>query len=219
MYLKRKTIPKFWPIPRKGTKYLAVCSHNKNNAIPLNVVMRDVLKLVNNNKELKHALKQKQILINNKIISETNYPVSLFDIITITTLKKNYKTFLSEYKKFKFEEVSGKESESKVFKVLGKKVLGKNKTQINLSDGRNLLFTDKEKVKTGDSVLFDLKNNKMIKIIPMEKGKNVFVIEGKHAGKYGKISEIIERGGKTIAKIIADKDKMNVWIKNIIVIE
>lgn len=219
MYLKRKTIPKFWPIPRKGTKYLAVASHNKNNAIPLNVVMRDVLKLVNNNKELKHALKEKQVLINSKIISETNYPVTLFDIITITTLKKNYKTFLSEYKKFKFEEVSKKESESKVFKVLGKKVLGKNKIQINLSDGRNILFTDKEKIKTGDTVLFDLKNNKMIKIIPMEKGKNVFVTDGKHAGRYGKINEIIERGGKTIAKIIADKDKMNVWVKSIIVIE
>ena len=53
MYLKRKNIGKFWPVPRKGTKYLAVPNHNNNEAISLVVVMRDVLKLVRNKKELK----------------------------------------------------------------------------------------------------------------------------------------------------------------------
>ena len=43
MYLKRHKIGKFWPVPRKGTKYLAVATHNKNDAIPLVVVVRDVL--------------------------------------------------------------------------------------------------------------------------------------------------------------------------------
>jgi len=83
--------------------------------------------------------------------------------------------------------------------------------------GKNII--SKEKAKTGDSVVLNLKDNKIIKIIPMEKEKEVFVIKGKHAGHRGKISEIMERGGKSIAKIISDEGKVNVWIKNIIVIE
>ena len=53
----------------------------------------------------------------------------------------------------------------------------------------------------------------------MEKDKNVFVIRGKHAGCKGKIEDILIRGGKKIAKIILKDEKINVWTKNIIVVE
>ena len=56
MHIKRKNIGKFWPVPRKGTKYLAVPSHNNSESISLVVVIRDVLKLVRNKKELKRLL-------------------------------------------------------------------------------------------------------------------------------------------------------------------
>ena len=42
MYLKRNCIGKFWPVPRKGTKYQAVATHDKNESIPLIVVARDI---------------------------------------------------------------------------------------------------------------------------------------------------------------------------------
>jgi small subunit ribosomal protein S4e len=217
MHFKRKTIPKFWPIPRKGTKYIAVPSHNQYDSIPLVVVMRDILKFVKNKKELKKLLNEKQILVNYKVVKETNYAISLLDILGFPAMKKNYKAILSQHKKIEFLEVSGKEAETKVYKVIGKKVLPKNKIQINLMNGRNI-FT-KEKVKTGDSVLFDLKTNKIIKFIPLEKGKNVYITEGKHAGKTGKINELVERGGKRIAKISTEQEKINVWIKSILVLD
>ena len=71
-HLKRQGIGKFWPIKRKGTAYLAVATHNQKESIPLVVVLRDVLKIVKNKKELKRALNDKQILINQKEIRETN---------------------------------------------------------------------------------------------------------------------------------------------------
>ena len=99
---------------------------------------------------------------------------------------------------------------------MGKKILGKDKIQLNLSDGRNILT--KEKADVGDSVVFNFKQNKIEKIIKMEKGKKGFVVKGKHIGVKGKIEDIIERGGKKIAEIKDDK-KINVWIKNVIVME
>lgn len=221
MHINRQNIGKFWPVPRKGTKYLTVSSHNQKGSIPLVVVMRDILKLVKTKKELEKVLHKKQIKINNKEISEVNYPVCLFDVLNVGG--KNYKTGLNEHKKFIFEEVSGKEAEIKVIKVVGKKVIGKDKVQVNLADGRNILI--KEGIRVGDSVVYNFKDKKVEKIIKMEEGKRGFVVSGKHAGRKGKIDDIIERGGKSLAKIVVSEGsegekgkKINVWIKNVVVI-
>jgi small subunit ribosomal protein S4e len=217
MHIKRNNIPKFWPIPKKGNKYVAVPDHNQNESIPLSIVMRDIFKLVRNKKELIKTLNEKQIKINNKIINETNYPISLFDVIKIESAKKSYRASLSEHKKIIFEEINDKDSKSKVYKVLNKKILGTDKTQLNLMFGKNILT--KEKVNVGDSVLISIENNKIEKVIPLEKGRDAFVIEGRHAGKQGKIEDIIVRGDKRLAKIIQKDGKINVWIKNLIIIK
>ena len=110
-YIKRQKIGKFWPIPRKGTKYLAVSTHNKRSSIPLVVVMRDILELVRNSKELKKALNEKKVMINSKKIKEINYPVGLFDVISVNG--KNYRAVLSEKKKKIIKSKPLPESEGK----------------------------------------------------------------------------------------------------------
>ncbi|MFA5258593.1 MAG: hypothetical protein WC979_03920 [Candidatus Pacearchaeota archaeon] len=217
MHLKRNNIPKFWPVPRKGTKYLALASHNHEESIPLVVAMRDVLGLVKNKKELQRAINEKQIIINQKTIRNVNYPISIFDVISLPLTKKNLRAGLSNKKKITFEEITDKEAETKVFKVLDKKVILGNKVQLNLINGMNII--SKEKVNTGDSIVINLKDKKITKVIPMENGKEVFILKGKHAGNSGKIEEIVLRGGKSIAKISSKDGKINVWVKNLIAIK
>jgi len=215
-YVNRQNIGKSWPVPRKGTKYLAVSTHNANSSIPLVVAMRDVLNIVKTKKELQKSINEKQIKINGKEIREINYPLGLLDVLSVGN--KNYKVGLNEHKKISFEEVSGKDIETKIIKIIGKKILGKDKVQFNLIDGRNVL--SKEKADTGDSVVFNFKDKKIEKVIKMEKGKQGFVFEGKHAGHKGKIESILERGGKSLAKVIDEEGKkINVWVKNVIVME
>jgi len=216
MYLKRNNINKFWPIPKKGTKYLAFATHDHYGSTPLIIIMREVLKLVKNKKELKKLINEKQVQINHKYVKETNYPLNLFDILTLPGIKKNYKIGLSENKKIVLEEVNNEKADLKIFKIIGKKILPKKKVQLNLMQGKNIIL--EEKAKVGDSLVLNLKNNKVIKIIPMEKGKEAFVIKGRHMGAKGKILDIIERGGKEIAKITFGDEKINVWVKNIIVV-
>ncbi len=215
MYLKRQNIGKFWPLPRKGTKYLAVPTHNKKNSIPLIVGMREILGLVKNKKELKKILNEKKVKINEKIIRETNYPLEFFDILQLVDPNKYYKAGLGKNRKFYFEEIY-KDVNKKIIKIIGKKILKKKITQLNLMDGRNIL--SKEKVKIGDSVLFNFEKNKIEKIIKMEKGKKSFVFDGKYAGLEGIIEDIIESGGKKLVVIKTDR-KTNVLIKNVIAIE
>ena len=203
---------KFWPVPKKGTKYVAVSLHNKNNSIPLSVIIRDILKLVKSVKELKKILNEKLIKINGKIIKDIKYPVELFDIINING--KNYKTNFNGKKMF-FEEIK-KDDGSKVLKIIGKKNLGNNKIQFNLMDGRNIISDEKANV--NDSVVFDFNNKKIRKIVKMEKGNTAFVVSGKNSGMKGKIIEILNRDNKKLATVDAEK-KITVWIKNIIVME
>jgi len=216
MYLKRNKVEKFWTIPRKGTKYLARPTHDQKESVPLIVIARDILKIVNNKKELKKLINEKQILINNKIVRETNYPICLFDNISLPLSKKNYTAILSNNKKMIFNEISDKEAETKTFKVIGRKTISEKKSQLNLMNGRNIISD--ENVKIGDSVLFNFKTKKITKVFPMSKGQNVLVIKGKHTGNSGKIEDIMFRGGKKLVKIDSDKEKINVWTKNIIVI-
>jgi len=217
MHIKRNNLGKFWPIPRKGTKYLAVPKHNKSEAVSLIVVMREILKVVKNKKELKRLLNEKKVQVNYNNVNETNYPICLFDTINLADAKKNYRAMLSKEKKMIFEEVSGKESEVKVYKILNKKILPGGKVQFNLMHGKNIVL--KEKANVGDSLIFNSKENKVEKIIPAEKGREAFILNGKHAGHVGKIEDIIERGGKILAKITSEKGRVNVWIKNIIIIK
>ena len=211
MHKNRNNINVFWPVKRKGTKYISISSHNESDSIPLVVLIRDFCKLVKTKAELKKLLNEKKIKINDKIIRDVNYPLSLFDIVDFDN--KKFRMTISENKKFKLDEENN--DLSKVIKIIGKKNLGKNKIQFNLMDGRNIISNSKASV--GDSVVYDYKNKKIVKFIKMEKGNDAFVIAGKHIGVKGKIKDIVELGGKKIAIIEKNKEKINVWIKNLIV--
>lgn len=210
MHINRKNTGKFWPIPRKGTKYVAVSTHNRKSSMPLSVIMRDILKLVKSAKELKRILNEGKIKINEKEVRDVKYPIGLFDILSFNN--KHYKSNFNGKKNF-FEEVKNEEAHTKIIKIIGKNKLKNNIIQLNLTDGRNILTNEKAEVE--DSVLYDLNSKKIKKIIKMNKGSTGFVIKGKHSGQKGKILEIINAGGKKLA-IIEDKEKMTVWTKNII---
>ena len=216
MHIKRKTIGNFWPIPKTGDKWMAVPTHNQRNSMPLMIVARDILGIVKSKKELKKILNEKKIIINGKIVKETNYPLGLFDSISLPVMKKQYKVVLKN-KRFDFVEVSEKQSESRIYRVIGKRLLGAKKIQINLSDGRNLLTS--EKIAVGDFVIMNNLKNKIEKIISLKKDVEVLVIAGKHTGKSGKIKEIVKEGENSVAEIKTKEGEIKANIKNIFAIE
>ncbi len=206
MHLKRQKVNTAWPIPRKGTKYVVVTSHEKNNGIPILIILRDILKLAKNRKEVKKILNQKTVSLNGKAVHKDNQVAVPFDIITIR--KKKYELVFSEKGKFTVKET---EKTEKTIKVTGKKILKNKKTQLNLLYGKNIISD--EKVKVGNSVV--IKENKITKVIPIEIGKSAVVLSGKHIGKEGEIKKI---EGK-IAVLHSKGENINVPIKNMMVIK
>ncbi len=211
-HIKRQSAPKEWPIPRKGSKFIVKAS---SKGIPILVLLRDFLKLARTRKEVKKAIHNKNLAVCGKLVKDEKKNVELLDTITIVSSKKNYKLILSEKGKYDLEEISEKEKNQKIAKIINKKMLKEKKLQLNLSDGRNYLTEHKSKV--NDSVVINFEKNKIEKFLPLKESAKVLVFDGKHAGKKGIIKKINEK--LKMAEIEFDKNPLNVLIKQLMVIE
>jgi len=201
MHLKRLNTPKRWNISKKKTAFIAKVRpgpYTKEMSLPLIVILRDQLKLVSTAKEAKSLLKEKKVLINGRPTKDLNLGLGLFDTLSIPSISAYYRIVL-DYKGGLIPiKINESESKIKLLRVDNKKRLKQGLLQINLTGGRNLL--SKEKYSIGDSLLFDLEKNKVIKRLPIKEGSKVLIIKGKHAGE----TAILE-GFKEFENIIKDR--------------
>ena len=202
MHLKRNSMPKTWPLAKKGTTYITLARDRLGQTIPLIIVLRDILKLAKTRKEVKAILVSGNLKLNDKIIKDEKYPVRLFD--TLIVGEKSFKTVLKN-KKFGFEP--GKSE--KIAKIIGKKILA-GKTQLNLNDGSNILT--KEKANVGDSLII---SKDKIEVLPFKEKSNVLFLKGKHLGEQGIVEKI--KGKDLIVKL--NKESINAKRENVIVIK
>lgn len=213
-HLKREAMPKSWPIQRKGTALVVKPNSGLKNSLPVLIILRDVLKVAQNRKEVKKMIHMKNILLNGRKIRDEKEGVALFDVITLVPSRKNYKLTVLKNEKLNVEEIKESESKMKIAKIVDKKILKGKKIQLNLSDGRN--FISNIKCKVNDSVLINLKDKKIEKCLPLGEKSEVIVFAGKHSGEKGKIENINTE--RKIAEINTGEEKINVLIKQLIVI-
>jgi small subunit ribosomal protein S4e len=208
--LKALLAPSFWRVPKKVRKWTVSPRpgpHKKFESIPLQIIVRDILKLVDTGKEAKTIINRGEILVDGKPRKDHAYPVGLFDVVAIPSLKQFYRV-VPHAGGLKLTKISEKESNSKICKIIGKTIVKKGKIQLNLHDGKNILV-DKDEYRTGDSLLVELPNLKIVKRVPLEKGNVGIVVKGKNSGKLGKVKGLIAASVKCPTKIICeigDKD-------------
>jgi small subunit ribosomal protein S4e len=158
--LKRLAAPTWWPIERKVKKFIFAPrgAYKKELSIPLLIFIRDILKITENRKEAFNAIKKGEVLVDGRKRKDPNYGLGLFNIIEIPSLNKTWRAVPKNG--LSFIEVPEKESKLKICKIVNKKSLKGNKTQINLNDGRNILTN--EKYSTYDSLLIQVPEQKII---------------------------------------------------------
>ena len=67
--------------------------HKLNECIPLQILVRDVLKLVDTGSDAKRMIKMGEILVDGKPRKDHKYPAGLMDVVSIPKIKKNYRTY------------------------------------------------------------------------------------------------------------------------------
>ena len=192
---KRISTPRSWKISRRDNKFITrmyPCGHEEKYSLPLNVLIRDFLGFAKTSKEVKNILNNKIVQVNSKRMKDIKKAIGLFDIISFHDIKKHYIIVLDSKGNLVPKEFPEKESSLLLQKITSKKLLKKGRLQLGFFGGRTMIV-DKEDFKTGDSVIIDLVKKKIAETIPFEKGKTIFLLDGKHIGKSGKVEDFDEK--------------------------
>lgn len=193
-HLKRVAAPHAWLMNKMGGNFAvrpAQGPHCLRESIPLQIVLRDKLKLAIDGRECTAILHQKEglIKVDKKIRRNHKYPVGFMDVIEIPKMKANYRVLYDVKARFVLVKIKDDEAKFKLCKI-EKKALGPNKiTYLVTHDGRTIRFADKD-IKIGDTVKLNLEKNEVEDFIPMAAGNLAFCSDGNNRGRVGIIDHI-----------------------------
>ncbi len=190
-HLHRLAAPKVYPVKRRGIEYVVKAMpgpHSKDTAVPMLVVLRDVLHVVSTSREAKKVLNERKVMVDGRVVTEVKFPVGFMDVVSFAN--KHYRVTFDFKGRIKLIEISPEEANLKISKVIRKQMVKGGKIQITTEDGRNFLLED-EDVAVGDSILFSIPDQKIQKVLKMSIGKTVFIVSGKYVGQIAKLEEII----------------------------
>jgi len=158
-HLKRYFAPKAWKIKRKGIKFVTKPSpgpHKINVALPLNIILRDILDYANSNREVKYILEKKHVEVDGIRRKDHRFPIGLLDVLSLKDINEHFRVILDKRGKIDLIKIGQEEKELKLCKIVGKKTI-KGKIQLNLYDGKNILVKEND-YKIGDVILMVLGN-------------------------------------------------------------
>jgi len=210
-HMKRITAPLSWKTGKKEFYWVASPRpgrHKAEAAVPLLVVIRDVLKLARTAREAESILKSGAVLVDGEKASDMKQGIGMMDVVSVKTIGKTYRAFPSK-KGLVFPEIPEKEGKLKILKVTRKTTVSGGKIQVTFHDGRNVLFSkeDGAKIKTGTSAVFDLETKKIAKIITLEKGANALVFAGVHSGNVLEISQVKDGSAYSPRTVLLESGK------------
>ncbi|MDD4983504.1 MAG: hypothetical protein PHH82_01535 [Candidatus ainarchaeum sp.] len=188
--------------PAPGTKAEQKC-------VSMTVVLRNILNVANDLREVKKVLQTKTVLVNGVRIKDYKFPVGLFDIIDLVDTKKKYTFVPHKNKKMEIIEIDYKKPDLRLSKIVGKKTVKGGKKQLFLDNGYNINI-DKDKYKVNDVVAYDFKAKKIKDHYEFSEGVKVIFIEGTHIGNVGNVKAIVSGDEVRKAEIVVKTKKKEV---------
>jgi len=188
VHQKRISAPKSWPIAKKANKWVVAASPgaHSRDAVPILVVIRDMLHLADNATEAKRILHSGNVTVNGRTIKKHKAQVGLFDIVAAAG--RHYRMLPNPRGRYQLTEISDEEAKRKLVRIDNITVVKGGKLQYNLHDGTNVLL--EEKYGTGDSLVFSLPGVEIIEHFERKAGNKAMVVGGKHSGETGTILEL-----------------------------
>jgi len=200
-HLKRLAAYKSWPVSKKSSKFVVrplPGGHSFRLGVPINILVRDMLKQVSVAKEVKKILNQNGIKIDGRIRKNGRFLVGLMDVIVFPSLEEAYRMLISPQGKLKAVKIPIENANTKLCKIVGKKYVKKGMLQLNFHDGKNV-FVKESNYSIGDSVVLNLPENVVADHLKLENGMMVYLIGGNYIGRVASVEDL--RHKKIIFKI------------------
>jgi len=217
-HLKRLASPVKWGLGKKKAvwaKKPVAGAHALKESVPLTVLLRDVLGVVDNASQAKHVVASGGVLVDARRVSDGAFGAGLMDVVSLPALGKNYRV-IPKGRKLVAVEISGEAAKTKYCRVRNKVSADKSKVQLNLHDGRNLLIEREEDTfKPGDTLVLSVPEQELKNVLRLSKGAKCLVYKGKHAGKTGEFVELLEsKGNKPSNAKLACEDGELITLKD-----
>lgn len=194
-HLKRLAAPKAWKIKRKrrfGTWVTNVIPgpHPKERAVPLRVLIRDLLGLADNAREADFIIRSGKVLVDGVVRKNPRFPVGLFDVVELPEIEKVFRMIIDDKGRLVPKEIPAEEKTFKLVRVERKVMVKGGKIQLGTHDGRSFLVDDAKDVKPGDVLKISVPDQKIVEVFHLKEGNLVYVLSGRHAGTIGKINAV-----------------------------
>ena len=209
-HLKRISAPKHWLLSKVGGIWTTKPSqgpHKLRESIPLNILLRNKLKLALNAREAKLIVQSKDgnIAIDGKVRKDPKYPVGFMDVITLVKPKTNYRLLYDCKGRFGLVKISPSESEFKLCKVKRRGMGPKGIPYVVTHDGRTLRFPH-PLIKRDDTVKLNLRTNEIITYYKYEIGAKVMITGGNNIGRVGTIIKVEKHDGSYEIVYVKDEN-------------
>ena len=203
---KRLSVPKSWPVERKTETFTvkAGAGPHGEDGVPLLIILRDVLGIVDNRKEARYALAQDGVVINSEPASDEERPIGMFDILALPDREEYYRVFPDEGGRLSLTPIDEDAAGSKLGKVINKHHVPGGEIQLTLHDGQTLLAGSE--YDTGDSIVVTNDDEEIVAHFEYEEGALVTAVAGAHAGQIGRIAEIQVTAGSAANNVIVEQE-------------
>jgi len=197
LHLKRLYAPKDWMLSKLGGVFAPrphAGPHKLRESLPLLVILRNRLKYALCAREASMILRQKFVNVDHRPRTDPGYPAGFMDVLEIPKTGDRFRVLYDVKGRFTLTRIDEAEAKVKLCKVVSSYVGTHRVPVIVTHDGRRIRYPD-PKIAHGDTVVFNLADNKIQDVVKFRVGKSAMVTRGANRGRAGTITNIERHPG------------------------
>lgn len=170
--------------------------HKLRECIPINIILRNKLKLALTGREAKLIVMAKDgnIAVDGKIRKDAKFPCGFQDVLTLVKPKINYRLLYDCKGKFGLSKISSNEAEYKLCGIKFRAMGPKGIPYIVTHDGRTIRFPDPS-ICANDTVRVNLRNGEITDFYKFKVGAHVMIKGGNNIGRIGTLVKTEKHDG------------------------
>ena len=218
-HLKRLSAPRSWRIARKTAVWAtkpAPGPHRTEMCVPVLNVLRDMLRYCDTGREARTILGTRTVQVDGRVVTDPKFGVGVMDVLAIRETKEHYRMLIDTLGRLHLVPIQPEDAGWKLCRIENKTTVKGGKIQLNMHDGRNLVFP-KSTYATGTTLKLEIPQQKVLAEFPLAPGVVSLMIGGQHVGEIANV-ERVERTRNPRANVVYFREGFSTNIDKVFVV-